>query len=69
MVFEYPQIASALLSGSPAAGTRRKKIGKTAVVMTVCMAEIPQSYIAQARSSGRCRPRVWRRRDAMRAEG
>jgi hypothetical protein len=33
-----------------------KKIGKTAAMMVVTMAEFAQSYIAQARSSGRPRP-------------
>src|SRR5215210_4269485 len=31
-------------------------MGKTAVTMTVTIAELAQSYIAHATSSGRCRP-------------
>ena len=34
-----------------------KKSGKTAVMIVVWKAELAQSYIAQARSSGRSRPR------------
>jgi hypothetical protein len=34
-------------------------MGNTAVVMTVCMADTAQSYMAHARSSGRCSPRAF----------
>src|SRR5687767_729248 len=43
-------------SGSPAAATRTKKIGNTAVSTTAWSAETAQSYIAHARNSGRPRP-------------
>ena len=43
-------------SGNPAAATRTKKMGKTAVSTTAWSEETAQSYIAQARSSFRPRP-------------
>src|SRR5688500_15046838 len=49
--------AVATAGGRSAAATAAKKSGKTAVMMVVWKAEFAQSYIAQARSSGRWRPR------------
>jgi hypothetical protein len=51
------------LSAIPAPATFTKKMGKTATMMVVCTADVAQSYIAQARSSGRSRPRRARRWD------
>ena len=49
--------AVATAGGRPAAATALKNGGKTAVMMVIWNAEFAQSYIAQARSSGRSRPR------------
>ena len=46
---------------SPAAAYDEKKIGYTAVTMIVTMAELAQSYMAQARCSRVLRPRRARR--------
>src|SRR5690242_7315227 len=58
-------LAHAWVAAAPSRPAERatlaKKIGKTAVRMTACIAETAQSYIAQARSSGRCRPSDSRR--------
>ena len=43
-------------SGNPAAATRTKKMGKTAVSTTAWSEDTAQSYIAQARSSFRPKP-------------
>ena len=48
--------AVAIGAGSPAAATALKNGGNTAVMTVDWNAELAQSYIAQARSSGRLRP-------------
>src|SRR5262245_31184753 len=47
----------ATAAGTPAAATALKNGGNTAVMTVDWNAEFAQSYIAQARSSGRLRPR------------
>src|SRR5690349_12309048 len=60
LMFAHAWVAAA--PSRPAVrATLAKKIGKTAVMMTACIAEVAQSYIAQARSSGRWRPSDSRR--------
>ena len=46
----------AVAAGIPAAAYDEKKIGNTAVTTIVIIAELAQSYIAQARCSGVLRP-------------
>src|SRR5215213_6492984 len=56
MLFEFAQYCWAVGPPTSAPAKSMKKIGKTATMMVVCTAEMAQSYIAQARSSGRWRP-------------
>src|SRR5690348_9097229 len=57
--------AVAVERGSPDAATAEKKIGKMAVTTTTIIAELAQSYMAHARSSGRSRPRRARRLEGI----
>src|SRR5213593_4756668 len=57
IVVAHAKRAVATAGGRPAAATSLKNNGKTAVMIVVWNAELAQSYIAQARSSGRWRPR------------
>ena len=60
MVLAIPNACVPWAGDRSTAATLRKKIGKTAVEITVCIDDTAQSYIAQARSSRRCRPNAFR---------
>src|SRR2546423_4148529 len=59
IVLAHAKRAVATDGARPAAATSLKNNGKTAVMIVVWKAELAQSYIAQARSSRRWRPRRW----------
>ena len=61
IVVAHANRAVATAGGRPAAATALKNGGNTAVMTVDWNAEFAQSYIAQARSSGRFRPRRSRR--------
>ena len=56
IVVAHAKRAVASVGERPAAAKSLKKRGKTAVITVVWNAEFAQSYIAQARSSGRFKP-------------